>query len=136
MQYLRITITALLALACGPTYYHAGPVYHAAAETEGPEAPPPDDGELTEVAAHHLIIAYYADVGEWAGQYAISQIEATRFEVRGPDSIDVHTRYYYRCLIQYCAGDREGIDQRVFTFERQAGSWQVVRMGDHMSATF
>lgn len=96
---------------------------------------PPPSGELTEADARRMIVRYYAGRGEWAGQYVIANIERMRMDRADADQIEAHTRYRYRCILPACGGDQQdGIDQRVFYFQRRGSEWRIARMGDHMSA--
>jgi hypothetical protein len=91
--------------------------------------------ELAESDARRMILRYYASRGEWSGQYEIAQIERMRMDRRAEDRIEAHTRYRYHCIVEQCGGNQQvGTDQRIFYFQRRGDAWQIVRMGDHMSA--
>ncbi len=96
---------------------------------------------LAEASLRTLVKGFYESEGEWAGTYAIAQIEKVRTVKLGDDRIRVHVAY------DYCAAPgskrwakrsnrRTGKDCRYFDLVcGRDGQWKVTRMGGYRSGT-
>ncbi len=103
--------------------------------TPAPAGGPPDIGEQA-IAA--LVRQFYAQRGEFRGQYMIDRIVKARVVRTSDDTRQVHVHYVFRCIRApgaCCCGD-DGEDQRVFALRFIDDAWAVVGMGEHLSARF
>lgn len=80
---------------------------------------------------HELIAEHYNTKGQFAGQFVIHEISASRTEKRTNDEFIAHAKYTYR---RPSATEPAGEDWRTFTFRKVAGEWRIARMGPGRSA--
>lgn len=82
--------------------------------------------------ADRLVKAYYAEKGEWAGVFAISEIIERKLESKGDSGLLARVQYAYEPTPDSYRPN-SGIDYRIFDFERMDGQWLVTGMRGHLS---
>lgn len=73
-----------------------------------------------------MLTEFYNTSGQWAGQFVVHEVIASRNEKQTNDFFEVHAKYSYR---KPTDTEPQGEDRRTFSFQKVNGQWQVVRMG-------
>jgi hypothetical protein len=113
--FIVIGLLVLIAAAVSVSFYTA----HL-------QAVNPDSSEIKS-----MVISYYDQKGEWAGQYVIQQIDQVRSISQNDTQSILCVTYQYAYPSQ--PKQSQGMDRRTFLLQYIQDSWQVTKMGGHLS---